>query len=286
MNLLQQFSVGLSGYAQAHQFIKQHRLYGYFVVPMVLNLGLFLLVTSIGWSVAGDISEWFYTTVGLGSADWGRFDFVKSVIRFTVALVLRIMLLLAYMATFRYIILILLAPVLALLSERVEEILTGRSFPFSLPRLLSDALRGIRIAIVNGVKELVVSIALLILSFVPGVGIVTPFAAFTMESYFYGFSMIDYYGERQRWTAAETSRFIWQIKGIAIANGAVFNAMLLACSLLASLFPLAIGFLLKAIFILPILGLSIAPIYGVIAATLSVMELPEATLKPLPHDQV
>ncbi len=283
MNLLQQFSAGLAGYGKAHRFIRQHRMYAYFLVPMVLNVLLFLLVTTLGWGYAGDISEWLYGLVGLADADWGSFEFVKNIIRWVVALILRIMLLLIYMASFRYILLIMLAPVLALVSERVEEIVTGRQFPFNLPRLLQDAWRGMLIAIMNGVKELGITLVLLVAGFIPAVGVVSPLAAFVVESYFYGFSMMDYYGERQRWTAAETSRFIWRNKGVAISNGAVFNALLLGCSLIASLFPLVVGFLLKAVFILPILGLSIAPVYGVVAATLSVMELEQTPVKPKPH---
>lgn len=286
MNFVDQLNVGLAGYSKAHNFIKQHKLYHFFLIPIVLNVALFLLVTTWGWSLAGDVSEWLYATVGLEGADWGSFNFLKTVIQFTVSIVLKIMLLLIYMTTFRYIILILLAPVLAYISERVEELITGREYPFNFVLLMQDAWRGIVIAVSNGIKEIGITILLFLFGFIPLVGFITPFAAYIVESYYYGFSMIDYYGERQRWTARTTSRFIWRVKGIAIANGAVFNALLLGTSLISSFFPLFVGFLIKAVFILPLIGLSVAPIYSVIAATLSILELPEADVKAITDGKV
>lgn len=285
MNLLQQTRVAIDGYKQAHRFVWQNKLYVYMIVPIVLNVALFLLINTIGWQYAGELTNWLLGLIGVADADWGTFDFLRSVIQFILAVILRLMVLLVYMASFKYIVLVLLAPVLALLSEKVEEIKTGKKYPFSFPQLFKDVFRGVIVAIRNGAIELMLTIVLFALSFVPVVGLVSPVLAFIMESYFFGFSMYDYYGERQRWTATQSSRVIWRYKAMVTTNGMVFNGLLLLGSLLASIFPFLLGVFLKIVFIVPVIGLSIAPIYSVVAATLNFVEIPESEKQPIAHGQ-
>lgn len=245
------------------------------IVPVLLNVALFLLVTVFGWQYSNELTEWFFNFTGLAGSDWGYLDFVRDIVKFLLLISLRLMVLLLYMALFRYIVLILLAPVLSLLSEKVEEIVTGTTYPFSFPLLFKNSFRGIIIAIRNGIIEVGLTLALFVFSFIPILGFTTPIITFFVESYFFGFSMFDYYGERQGWTATQTNRVLWRYKAMLAANGMVFNGLLFTGSLLASVFPLVIGLFLKVALIVPIIGLSIAPIYSVVAATLCIIEIPK-----------
>lgn len=275
MNILKQLKTGFGGYKKAHQFIWANGLYVYMVLPVLLNVVLFILVTFLGWQYSNELTEWFFNFTGLSGSDWGFLDILRDIVRFLLLISIRLMILLLYMTMFRYIVLILLAPILALLSERVEEIATGKSYPFSFPLLFKNTFRGIIIAIRNGVIEVGMTLALFVFSFIPVVGFVTPVVTFFVESYFFGFSMFDYYGERQGWNSTQTNRVLWRYKAMLTANGMVFNGMLFGGSLLVSIFPLVIGLFLKVVLIVPIIGLSIAPIYSVVAATLCIIDIPQ-----------
>ena len=159
-----------------------------------------------------------------------------------------------YLMVYKYIVLILMSPVLALLSEKTESIIKQRDFPFKMGQFLKEILRGIFIAIRNFVMEILLTALLLILMYVPLIGLLSPFIIFMVQSYFYGFSMMDYYNERHKKSISESSHFIWRHKGIAIANGAGFYALL----------------------IIPVIGLLLAPTYSIVAATLSVLEVEES----------
>ena len=74
---------------------------------------------------------------------------------------------------------------------------------------------------------------------------------FTIEFFFFGFSMIDYTNERKKMSVKESSSYIYKHKGLAIANGGIFYLMLLV----------------------PVVGLLVAPSYGVVAAAIAVHEI-------------
>jgi CysZ protein len=112
---------------------------------------------------------------------------------------------------------------------------------------MKDAMRGIRLALRNTLWQSVYMISLVLLSFFPVVGWITPLIAIMVEFYYYGFSMLDYSFERQKLSPAESIRFVSNHKGLAIGNGVVFYLM----------------------HIVIIVGWVLAPAYAVIAATLS-----------------
>lgn len=168
---------------------------------------------------------------------------------FTVAgIMLWLILMLFYFSLFKYIWLILGSPVFAYISEKTEELLEGKTVPFNLSQLLTDVIRGIRIALRNSLRQSVYLISLVILSFIPVVGWVVPVFALLIECYYYGFSMLDYSLERNHLTASESIHFIGKRKGLAIANGLLFYLLHL----------------------IPVIGWLFAPSYSVIAATLSI----------------
>lgn len=237
---------------------------------------MFIGVTAVGWHYAGEATDWLYNLIGLEEVDLGDLGFLKKVAHFFIALLLRLAVLVAYMASFKYIVLILLAPVLAYLSEKTEELLTGNQYPFSAVQLFKDAVRGMIIAIRNGILEFVIMVVLFVVSFIPIVGFIAGIAGFMVESYFYGFSMIDYYCERRKMPATVVGRFIWKYKGIATANGLIFNGILLGCTLLAGLFPFVAATILKVLFIIPIIGLSVLPVYSVVAAMIAIRDAENA----------
>ncbi len=162
-------------------------------------------------------------------------------------IMVRLILVLFYFSLFKYLFLIIGSPLFAYLSEKTESIIAGKDYPFSWSQLFKDMARGIKLALRNTLWQTVYSVSLLILSFFPVVGWVTPVIVLFVECYYYGFSMLDYSCERHKLSPTESIEFIGKHKGLAIGNGIIFYLMHLV----------------------PILGWVLAPAYAVIAATIS-----------------
>lgn len=163
------------------------------------------------------------------------------------SLVLLLLQMLLYFSLFKYFFLIVGSPIFAYLSEKTESIITGQDFPFSFKQLLKDMARGIMLALRNTLWQTVYMLSILLLSWFPVLGWMTPLLAILIECYYYGFSMLDYSMERHKKTSSQSIHFIGTHKGLAIGNGLVFYLLHL----------------------LPFVGWVLAPSYAVIAATLS-----------------
>ncbi|MCB0397658.1 MAG: EI24 domain-containing protein [Flavobacteriales bacterium] len=251
MNPFQAFRLGISTYITAHRFIVRHRLWGYILFPGLINLALFIIFAWFAWTVTGQWMTAFEEWTGLQDTDSGAIFWIHGTLTFLLSFLLRMLMVMIYLSIYRYIMLILLSPLLALLSEKVDEILTGNRYPFSFSRLLKDAARGSLLAIRNAFRELILSLLVYALAFVPVAGMASPFLIVIIESYFCGFSMIDYSLERKRMNLKNSIHYVRRHRWVGIANGLAFHF----------------------IYLLPFIGWVIAPTYGVVAATLAVHEL-------------
>ncbi len=275
LNFLSQINLGFKAYKQAHGFIKEHGLFSYFLMPIAFNFVLFMFFSGIIWHYSGIAAIEIEDRLGISNSDFGSWNFLKTVVHFTIAILLKVVGLVIYMLIFRYLVLILMAPVLAMISERVEEIVSGKSFAFEWLQFLKDTLRGILIAIINSVKEIVYTILIFLLSFVPLVGFISPVLLFLLVCYYYGFSMMDYTLERRKMNIRQSENFIWKHKWLAIVLGMVFNVLVIF-STTFSVFPsIFISFFVKVVLLIPLIALSVAPIYGVVAGTLATLQLTE-----------
>jgi CysZ protein len=162
-------------------------------------------------------------------------------------IMVRLILVLFYFSLFKYVFLIVGSPVFAYLSEKTESIIEGKDYPFSWKQLIKDVIRGVKLALRNTLWQTVYTVSLLILSFFPFIGWITPVITVFVECYYYGFSMLDYSCERHKLSPSESITYIANHKGLAIGNGMVFYMM----------------------HFVPILGWVLAPSYAVVAATIS-----------------
>jgi len=273
LNTLEQIKTGFGAYSEAHDFIRKHNFYSFFLMPIIFNFLLFMFFAGMAWHYSSLGADYIYFNLGIADYDFGKAGFLKPFLHFTIALFLKMLGLAIYLLAFRYIVLIIMAPVLTIVSERVEEIITGNEFPFEWLQFLKDAGRGILIAIKNSAKEIFYTILLFALSFVPVIGLMGPLLIFMVTSYFYGFSMMDYTLERKKMNIRKSENFILQHKMLAVVIGAVFN-ILVIISTTFSVFPsLFVSFFVKVLLLIPLVALSIAPIYGVVAGTLATLKI-------------
>ncbi len=245
--LLKEIVIAIQSYYRAHQFISKHSLWKWIIIPGILYTILFVVGMYFFWTSSGAAVTYLSEMIGierwLQQQRSGLLSFVFMMGRMMVQLLLVFF----YFSLFKYLFLIIGSPLFAYLSEKTEALLEGKNFPFSWKQLLKDMVRGIKLALRNSLWQTVYAVSILILSFVPVVGWVTPVISLFIECYYYGFSMLDYSCERHKLSPSQSIAFIGNHKGLAIGNGLVFYLM--HC--------------------IPVLGWVLAPAYAVIAATIS-----------------
>jgi CysZ protein len=245
--LLKEIVIAIQSYFEAHQFIREHKLWKWILIPGLVYSILFAAGMYFFWQSSNDAVTWISQQIGLETwlqkqrSNWLSFFFVMA------GLILRIVLVFFYFSLFKYLFLIIGSPIFAYLSEKTESILEGVDFPFNFQQLLTDVWRGVRLALRNTLWQSVYVLSLLLLSFLPVVGWITPIIALLTECFYYGSSMMDYSLERHKLSYSQSVEYISRHKGIAIGNGLMFYLMH--------------GFI--------VIGWVLAPAYAVVAATLS-----------------
>jgi CysZ protein len=250
-NMLKEIVISIQSYFKAHAFIQKHKLWRWIILPGIIYAILFGVSMYFFSKSANAAIEWL--TIETGLKGWlNRLQDSWIGFLFTVGgIMLWLILMLLYFSLFKYIWLIVGAPVFSFLSERTASIIKGEKFEFSFNQYLSDVLRGMRMALRNTLWQTVYIISIIFLSLLPFIGWISPIIAILVECYYYGFSMLDYTCEREKMSANKSIDFIGSHKGLAIGNGIVFY--LLHCLL--------------------VVGWVLAPAYAVIAATISMYEV-------------
>jgi CysZ protein len=208
---------------------------------------LFCLGMYFFWESSNTVVSWLSRVIGIERWLHHQQSAALSFLFIMGVIMIRLVLVLFYFSLFKYLILIIGSPLFAYLSEQTEALINGKEFNFQIDQLWRDMSRGIRLALRNSLWQTVYTISILILSFFPVVGWVTPVISPFVECYYYGFSMLDYSCERHDLSPSASIAFISQHKGLAIGNGLVFYGM----------------------HFVPFLGWMLAPSYAVIAATIS-----------------
>jgi CysZ protein len=248
--MFKQFSKAVKAYGTAFNIIVNNNLWSYFLFPVIIFILLFIGGTAIIEQVTDLLHKTVMGWLNLPVPGTKEEKIFTGFLDFFVNISLKIIFFIVYSTIIKYLILIFLSPVLALLSERVDEIITGKKYEFSLVQLLKDALRGSMIALRNMFIQLGLVICCFILMMIPVIGWFAPFFLAIINYYFYGFTFLDYTSERYRLSVSESTDFVRRNKGLAIGNGFIFAIL----------------------FAIPWLGVIIAPILAVVAATVVATE--------------
>ncbi|MEM7162972.1 MAG: EI24 domain-containing protein [Bacteroidota bacterium] len=241
--LFRGFALGLQSFFEAIVFIFRHRLYYFFVFPIILSITLVILSTIGGFALIQTMVDWLelkvvgYLPEGHPSEsipdfgwDWFAYMWEKAKEGFSsgftwiAALALKVVFFFITSFLMKYIVLAFMSPILAWLSEKTENKLTGNDYPFKLDQFVRDVWRGILISIRNFAIESALMVLFwfifLVLGFIfPPISFLGWIALFILSSYYYGYAMIDYVNERRRLSISEGSRFIRKYSGMAIALG-------------------------------------------------------------------
>lgn len=228
-----------NSYGEASQYLTKPWAIKYVIISALLSLVTLAAFISVIVIYGDNILNLFPWEISIA---W-----LQSVIEWIIIIAL----ILGLLFIFKYIILIITAPVMSLLSESVEIHLTTNTIPhLGIKDQIKSMARGTALALSNIIREILITIPLLIMSLIPGFAVVTTPLLFAVQSYYAGFGNFDFFMER-RYNIRQSRIFMNMYKGYAIGNGFIFLALLF----------------------IPIIGILIAPSLSTIAATLNAIKL-------------
>lgn len=152
----------------------------------------------------------------------------------------------------KYIVLIVLTPVLSMLSFRVENILTGNRYPFDKAQFIDDIYRGVNFSMRNMVLQMVTLVGwYAITMIIPPLQVLTTTIVYLVGSYYYGSAVMDFTNERRRMSLEQSVRFQWERKG----------------------FTLGVGLIFYGLFYISFIGIVFGPVLATVASTIGIDEM-------------
>lgn len=153
--------------------------------------------------------------------DWGKetFTFLSTIIG-------ALMVILVGLIIYKHIIMAFSAPFMSPVSEKIEKYLVGNAHTHRKTTFIEQLWRGIRINVRNLSLELLLTLPILILGFIPVIGVISTLLLFLVQAYYAGFGNMDYTLERH-YKYKESIQFVKKHRGLAIGNGIIFMLFLL-----------------------------------------------------------
>ncbi len=216
--MIKGFVIGFRAYFEAYQILSRLRLWKYFAIPVVLSVIIFLIIGILSYFLSEDIGNyianfWFST---FWPWDHGK-NTIHNISNFLGALIVIVV---GFIA-FKHLIMALSAPFIGPISNIIEEDLTGMVSQRENSSSLQLLSRGLRIALRNFIRELLLTLPILCFGLIPVIGLLSPILLFLLQSYFAGFGNMDPTLERHL-SYKESILFVKKNKGLAIGNGVVF----------------------------------------------------------------
>lgn len=232
----------------AFNFLFKKGLWPFLLYPLVLWIITWFLVFTGLFMLADVIGSWLNEHCNFDSIpDKGHWlSVLKPLLTgyFSVLIVWVIKILFWFISATltKYILLIALSPLFALLSERTEQRMVGQAGAFSLGGFLKDIGRGIVISLRNMLMEyLCMMIGFVLMFFFPPLAFfISPLLLF-LSWYYTGFTLIDYSCERRRMGIRESLDFVRRHKGFACGIGCMYWLWMLIPGLPGSVLGLVFG---------------------------------------------
>ncbi len=210
---------GLKAYAGAFELISKLKLWKYFAVPILISI---ITAIAIGFSAYGLSDNIGHYISKIWIWNWGKetFTTISNIIGGLTVITIGLIL-------YKHIIMALSAPFMSPVSEKIEAHFTGSSTHNHRNTSFTQQLwRGIRINVRNLGMELLLTIPILLISFIPLIGFISTILLFLVQAYYAGFGNMDYTLERH-FKYTESLQFVRKHRGLAIGNGIVFMLFLL-----------------------------------------------------------
>ena len=209
---------GCSAYSEVYEIISRLKLWKFFVIPMLISFLVFSMILLVSFSLSSSIGSYI---ASFWSWDFGQ-ETIHAISRFFGGLLIIIF----GFISFKHIIMALSAPFMGPISKIIEDDINGVVSQVKTSTPSGLLMRGIRISLRNLLRELVLSIPILLFGLIPVVGFFSVVMLFFMQAYFAGFGNMDYTLERH-FSYQKSVFFVKKNKGLAMGNGIVFMLFLL-----------------------------------------------------------
>lgn len=262
LKIFQHFYIGVRTYFYSIGFIVRHGYYFYFVIPFLLLFGIYYF----GYQLKNNVFE-------------AKLDTINSLVWYLIYALVEVSVGLLLMRFAKYLVVALLSPLLAHISEKTERILTGEKQKYSWQQFKEDVIRALKLIIRNFILYYFYFLLIQLVAFLfwdnPSESPLQ-WLNVLICAYYYGFSFIDYVNERRRRNVNESILFIRQHSGLAFSIGLLYYFMIFVPVDLRIFFEytftLSNTFELFQQLFWWMLAAS-APILGIVAATIAMNEI-------------
>lgn len=210
---------GIKAYTTAYRLIRELKLYKYFAIPILISLLTAVVIGVTAYGLSDNIGV-FLAKIWIW--DWG-----KEVMTTITSIVGAVFVIVVGLILYKHIILAVASPFMSPVSEKIENHLyPNLKHRHTKTSFYQQLLRGIKISSRNLVKELAITLPILVLKLIPGINIISTILLFLLQSYYAGFGNMDYTLERH-FNYKDSIQFVGKNRGTAIGNGIIFMLFLL-----------------------------------------------------------
>ncbi|MDO7172221.1 EI24 domain-containing protein [Mariniflexile sp. AS56] len=216
--MIKNIALGIQAYFGAFSLISKLKLWKYFAIPMLISVFVAIIIGVFAYSLSDNFGAYISK---IWTWRWGKetFTTISNIIGGLLIVLIGLIL-------YKHIIMAFSAPFMSPVSEKIEAHLVGTIHPHRTSSFSEQLWRGIRINARNLGMELLLTLPILLLSFIPIIGIASSVLLFLIQAYYAGFGNMDYTLERH-FKYNESLIFVNKNKGLAIGNGIIFLLFLL-----------------------------------------------------------
>jgi CysZ protein len=209
---------GIQAYFKASKIISELKLWKYFFIPILISLMTAAVIGGLAYSLSDNIGNYISS---IWVWEWGKetFQTISNIFGGLIVVALGFL-------AFKHIVMALSAPFMGPVSEKIEMHLTGVETLEKRSSFVKLLNRGIRIALRNLFRELVLTVLILLFGLVPIIGLFSAILLFLTQAYFAGFGNMDYTLERH-YNYKNSVKFVKRNRGLATGNGIIFMLFLL-----------------------------------------------------------
>lgn len=209
---------GITAYRGAFSLIAKLGLWKFFFIPILISIFTAISIGVLAWGLSHNMGEiiakiWVWEW---GSETFGTLsDFIAGFAIAVLGLIL-----------YKHIVMALSAPFMSAVSEKIEAHFTERKITQKSSQFIPLLWRGIRLNLRNLFMELLFTIPIILLGFIPLIGFISTPLLFLVQAYYAGFGNMDYTLERHL-SYSKSTHFVRMNSGIATGLGTIFMLMLL-----------------------------------------------------------
>ncbi len=244
MDFFQQIKSSIFSYWRAFRFLDSHNLWRLLILPAIINLIIAVVIVVLAIKLSKNIVESMMNNFHFAEDD----QQLHSLYHGFLMVVIRAGVFFFFLKFFRYLTLLLMAPLFVSITSRVQAIALGHADRTTAAQYLGSCFRGVKISLKNFTIEIILSTVILSVSLVAAwIAPIAPLAILAIESYFMGYAFADYRNDNHHMSAKESHKVINSHPGLIIGNGLCFNLLLLV----------------------PLIGILIAPVFALVSSGLA-----------------